>query len=196
MACQKRYFYWPLLLCVALTAFSGCASQPPITKNFFDRFTANGIDLEEDVQYYVSKKITLTLNQADYPLKAGEGENFTIKTIRSVERKRITIRKNLPGKITKHYINTDDTGYLLEVGFERDHQNYIIKFGQLRAGDDEYYYLLYDEEDSYHRTIKYEDRSYTVNFDGSDRPYLFIKAKTGKDNNSQSRSAKGWKLGE
>jgi len=106
-------------------------------------------------------------------------------------RKRITLKGNLPGTVQSTVKRGD--GYLLEIGFEKDHRNCLVWFGQLYA-DDERYYLLYTNDQKH--TIKYGDGDYSVIFSGSDPPYLLIETKETQKSKQEKRKASGWKLGE
>jgi len=202
MACKRKYFYWLLLSCVVLTLFSGCATHTAITKKIIDNITKPEVNKKpEDLQYFISKKIILELQDAppNYTVdKAGK----LIVTNWDVRRK-VTIAKRKKGKLQK----IDENGYLV-VGFENNHQDCLIKFAQL--GKSERYYLIYDDDQKY--TIKYgdkekyggkeyEDLKYNVMFEGNredlnDRPYLEIKKKDSPENDKTSRRAKGWKVNE
>jgi len=190
MACQKKYFHCLLLSCVALTLFSGCASKTPITKTIIEDIARPGVNKKpEDFQYYISKKITLTLNQTKFPLKVEEG---ILKEETNKIRKRITIPMNLQGTVQSTVKSGD--GYLLEVGFEKNHRDYLIWFSQKPTGDDEKYYLRFYDEEKF--TIKYGDDEYTVHFDDNSLPFLLIEMKQSYTKNSETRTAKGWRLGE
>jgi hypothetical protein len=190
MARQKRHFYWLLLSCAVLTVFSGCASKTPITKTIIEDIAMPGVNKKpEDFQYYISKKITLTLDQTKFPLKV---ENGILKEETNEIHKRITIPMNLRGTVQSTVKSGD--GYLLEVGFEKNQLDYLIWFGQKPTGDDEKYYLRFDDEEKY--TIKYGDDKYTVHFDDNSLPFLLIEMKQSYTKKSETRTARGWRLGE
>jgi hypothetical protein len=189
MACQNKHFYWLLLSCVVLAALSGCKTHIPITKKIFDDIAQPGVNKKPDAfQYYISKKITLVLEETDIPLKV---ENGVLKKETKNLRKRITLRGNLPGTVQTTVKRGN--GYLLEIGFEKDYRNCLIWFGQLYA-DDERYYLRYTNDQKH--TIKYGDGDYNVIYNGADPPFLLIQIKQKEANKKEARKARGWKLGE
>jgi len=198
MVCQKKHFRRLLLSCVVLASFSGCATKIPVTKEILNHFSfpENPVYSEgpgkpevEFIQYYLSKKITLRLNETNYPLMLRGG--MLIET-EMIVRKRITLRGSLPGTVRPPV--TDGKGNLI-VGFENDRRYCFIKFGQLPATGNENYYLLYDEDTQTPKII-YDGHNYDVIFEGDERPYLVIKMKKGRDKNQETRYAKGWRLGE
>jgi len=190
MARQKRHLYRLLLSCVLLTLFSGCASKTPITKTIIEDIAMPDVNKKpEDFQYFISKKITLTLNQTKFPLKV---ENGILKEETNKIRKRITIPMHLKGTVQSTVKSGD--GYLLEVGFEKNHQDCLIWFSQKPTGDDERYYLRFDDEEKF--TIKYGDGEYTVHFNDNRLPFLLIEMKQSYTKKSEKRKAGGWKLGE
>jgi len=190
MACQKKHFYWLLLSCVVLTAFSGCATKTPITKTIIEDIAMPDVNKKpQDFQYYISKKITLTLNQTKLPLKVEDG---ILKEETNKIRRQITIPGNLQGTVQSAVKNGD--GYLLEVGFEKNHRDCLIRFSQKPTGDDEKYYLCFDDEQKF--TIKYGDDEYTVHFDDNRLPFLLIEMEQKYTKKSETRTATGWKLGE
>jgi len=189
MSYQKKYFYWLLLSFVGLMAFSGCTTRIPITKTIFDDIAKPGVNKKpEAFQYYISKKITLVLEETSIPLKV---ENGILKKETKNIRKRITLKGNLPG-IVKSTVRRGN-GYLLEIGFEKEYRDCFMSFGQLYA-DDERYYLLYNDNQKH--TIRYGDGDYTVITSGNYPPYLLIETKQSQENTKEKRKASGWKLGE
>jgi len=200
MACQKKYFYRLLLLCVALTLFSGCILPPPppndtkeprpipVTKNIINRVKKDNDNYRKplEFQYYISKKVTLTLAESKDKYTIESGELIITKRTR---RDKITILENLPGLMYKAVTTTDENGYLLEVHFEEKYPNCFIKFRQSLPGDDESYNLYYD--DAKNKTIKYGDDYYIVDFDGIDFPYLLIKVQSRDISDSDDRMASG-----
>jgi hypothetical protein len=190
MACQKRHFYWLLLSCAVLTVFSGCASKTPITKTIIEDIAMPDVNKKpEDLQYFISKKIILTLNQTKLPLKVEKG---ILKEETNKIRKRITIPRNLQGTVQSTEKNGD--GYLLEVGFENNHRDCLIRFSQNPTGDDEKYYLRFDDEEKF--TIKYGDSEYTVHFEDNRLPFLLIEMNQKCTKKSERRTARGWRLGK
>jgi hypothetical protein len=215
MACQKGYFHRLLLSCVVLTLFSGCAtkyrppvaakpkpvtpvtdeSRPvPVTRGIFNRVNEDDQKKPKprDFQYYISKGITLNLVKLKEQFTVVSGELLITK---QTKREQVTIVDNLPGLIYTEVPRTDDKGYLLEVHFEEKHPDCFIKFHQLLSGDDENYYLLYDDINN--RTIKYGDDYYTVTIDGIDPidpPHLLIRMKSADISGSDTRMASGIKL--
>jgi len=214
MVRQKQYFYWFLLSCVILTAFSGCpASTPlpiptppptptlsvakesrpiPVTKEIINRVKEEDQKKPKDFQYYISKGITLSLAKSKEQFTIESGELVITKRTR---REQITIIENLPGLIYTDVTATDDKGYLLEVHFEEKYPDCFIKFRQSLPGDDENYYLFYD--DVQNKAIKYGDDNYTVTINGIDPidpPYLLVKMKSNDISDSDARMASGVKL--
>jgi hypothetical protein len=71
----KKYFYWLLFSCTALTLFSGC-TYDVLTKDVLYEIANNPHILKngergepkkpEDIQYYISKKVKLELRET-YP---------------------------------------------------------------------------------------------------------------------------------
>jgi len=213
MACQKRYFYHLLLSCVGLLLFSACAtnyrppvaqkpkpipvtdeSRPiPVTKGIINRVNEDDQNKPKprDFQYYISKGITLRLVKLKEQFTVESGELIITK---QTKREQITIKENLPGLIYAEVPRTDYKGYLLEVHFEEKYPDCFIKFHQLLPGDDEKYFLLYD--DIKNKTIKYGDDFYTVIIDGDpiDSPHLLIRMKSTDISDSDARTASGIKL--
>jgi hypothetical protein len=215
MACQKRYFHHLLLSCVVLVLFSGCAtkyrppaapkpktaptvadeSRPvPVTKGIINRVNEDDQRKPKprDFQYYISKGITLKLVKLKELFTVESGELLITK---QTKREQVTIVDNLPGLIYTELPRTDDKGYLLEVHFEEKYPDCFIKFHQLLSGDDENYYLLYDDINN--KTIKYGDDYYTVTIDGIDPidpPHLLIRMKSADISGSDARMASGIKL--
>jgi hypothetical protein len=141
----------------------------------------------EDIQYYLSKKITLKLLSEHPELTVDDGGKLIITNW--TKRRQITIAKRKEGKL----LFIDDYGYLV-VGFEKDYQDCLIKFAQLRKGDGERYYLVYDNIRN--SSIKYGADFYAVNFAGNDLPCLEIKKKELPKTDPGKRRALGWKVGE
>jgi hypothetical protein len=203
MACRKKYSCWILLSCVVLAVFSGCGTTPeydtpvqkdikpaakestpvPVTKNIINRVKEDDQKKPKDFQYYISKKITLTLDRSKEQFTVESGELVITKRKR---REQVTIAGNLPGLIYDDVTAKDVNGYLLDVYFEKD-RNCFIKFHQFSPGDDSNYYLFYDDN----KIIKYGDDYYTVDFDGIDPPYLLIKMKSKDISDSDERMASG-----
>jgi hypothetical protein len=201
MACQKKYFYRLLLSCVVLT-FSGCCSPPSppqpihiaVTKGIIDRVNEDDQKRPrpKDLQYYISKGITLKLVKMRELFTVESGELIITK---QTIREQVTIEDNLPGLIYAEVPRTDDKGYLLEVHFEEKYPDCFITFHQMLPGDNEKYFLLYDDIKT--KTIKYGDDYYAVTVDGIDPlepPLLFIKMKSMDTSASDERKASGIKL--
>jgi len=192
MVSQKRYFYLSFPLLVVLTVFSGCMT--PVTKNDFNALASNppinksGEREEpkkpEDLQYYSSKKITLILISEPLEFTVDGG---ILKERNQKIRKRITIPKNLPGKL----LSTDVNGNL-EVGFEKGYPDCRIWFKK-PAENDEKYNLIYD---TVHSSITYGSGVYTVKFSGNELPFLKIKRQQELLHGKETRRASGWKVGE
>jgi hypothetical protein len=206
MVYQKRYIYWTLLLFVLLTAFSGCATKRPITTKIIDDVAMAGgnkiPNIPEDFQCYLSKKVTLRLFSTPEPESSVGREGYSrgkLILLSQTTRSRITLSRNLPGVVQSHEEKiTYDNGYELRVGFEKEpYRSLFIRFGQSHPGDEKYY-LLYD--DNQNSTIKYGNGNYTVHFDENadpaGYPYLVIKEIKRKINESSARRASGLKLGE
>jgi len=198
MAIQKKCINLLVLSCIVLAAFSGCASKHPVpesntpkestpipvTKNIINRVTKEDDKKPKDFQYYISKKVTLTLAESKEQFTVESGELIITKRTR---REQITIAGNLPGLIYADVTATDDNGYLLEVHFEKNNPDSFIKFHQLSPGDDLNYFLFFDDN----KLIKYGDDNYTVDFDGIDPPFLLIKMKSKDISESDERMASG-----
>jgi len=204
-----------LLSCVILALFSGCAtkyrppvaakpkppapvmdeSRPiPVTKGIISRVSEDDQKKPKprDFQYYISKGITLKLVRLKEQFTVESGELLITK---QTKREQVTIVDNLPGLIYAEVPRTDDKGYLLEVHFEEKYPDCFIKFHQLLPGDNENYYLLYDDINN--KTIKYGDDYYTVTIDGLDPidpPHLLIRMKSTDISDSDTRMASGIKL--
>jgi len=186
MAYKKRYFYWLLLSCVVLTAFSGCATEIPFTKSVIREV---GEERTSEFQYYLSKKITLKLNTEKSASTVKDGQ--LVRRSQTV-REQITIPGNSLG-LVRHFekmINGDE--YLLKVAFENTNDDSVIEFAQNYERDKEYYYILYNNTEK--RIIKYGNDEYIVNFEGSDHPYLLIKMKEYNKETSKNRRIQGLKL--
>jgi len=178
MAFKKRYFYLFLLSCVVLTVFSGCCSfqeaislkKRDLSKIDFDNLKNYPPGDEEpkkpeDLQYYVSKKVTLKLNSIPPPVLTVDYLGNIIRYDWTV-REKVTIACNDLGKL----LSIDKNGYLL-IGFEENNPECFLRFGK---GEDHKYYLILD--DYQESTIKYGDDIYDVKFIGGDvLPNLKIK---------------------
>ena len=196
MAFKKRYFYLLLLSCVVLTVFSGCYSvltKRDLTKRDFKELESNPpIDKygerkepekPEDIQYYISTKVTLKLCSKPSVLTVDYSGNLIKKNWRI--REQVTIESNEKGKL----LSMDKNGYLV-IGFEENNPEYFLRFGQLFDGDDEKYYLIFDDNQNY--TITYGDGVYDVYFFGDDFPHLEIKTKELPLRYNDIRQAPGW----
>jgi len=202
-----------LLSCVVLTLFLGCATKyrppvvakpkppapveddefryMPVTKGIFNRVSEDDLKKPKpkDLQYYISKGITLNLVKSNEQFTVESGELIITKQTR---REQITIIDYLPGKINADVPRRDGNGYLLEVHFEDKYPDCFIKFHQLLPGDNENYYLLYDDFNA--KTIKYGADFYTViidSIDPIDPPHLLIKSKSTDISASDARMASG-----
>jgi len=186
---QKRNFFLFVLLIIVMLGIVGCySSTVPITKNIINEV---GEYNTTEFQYYVSKTITLKLIAEEKTTTIADGQLIR-KSLAA--REQIIIPGNLPGLVRNHGIRTNGDGYYLEVAFEKYDGNPIITFGQYFSGNDEKYYILYN--DDYTPVIKYGNYMYTVNFDGDDAPYLFIQIKELQKETSKERKASGLKLGQ
>ena len=183
-----------LLSCIVLNVFSGCRTID-VTKRVFKELADNPPIIEgewqepkkpEDLQYYISEKLILTLRDQPYDYTVTNTGKLIITEWKI--RKRVTITKSKYGILQ----SIDNDGNLV-IGFERMHPHSVLKFGQLSKGDDERYYLLHDEN----YTIDYGDFVYTVDYiDKGFPPYLYIKAKIVPKNDPDIRKAEGWKVHE
>jgi hypothetical protein len=199
MAIQKRYFYLVLLSCVVLTVFSGCCSFQD-ANSFKRRDLREGDFYElrnyplvdeygepkeskkpEDIQYYISKKVTLKLNSIPPPALTVDYLGNLIKYNWTV-REKVTIACNDLGKL----LSMDKNGYLL-IGFEEDNPECFLKFGKK---EDEKYYLILD--DIQNSTIAYGDEVYDVSFFGRDLPNLKIKEQDWRLPYEETRQVPGW----
>jgi hypothetical protein len=191
MAFQKRYFYLLLLSCVILAVFSGCYSVLT-AKDFYDLRNYPPRDeygepkepkKPEDIQYYVSKKVTLKLNSTPPPVLTVDYLGNLIKYNWTV-REEVTIASNDLGKL----LSIDKDGYLV-IGFEENNPECFLRFGQ--EGDDERFFLVFDDNKNY--TITYGDGVYDVLiFSNEQRPYLRIKKKELPLRYEERRQALGW----
>jgi hypothetical protein len=196
MALKKRYFCLLLLSCVALTVFSGCDSIPrkrDLTKRDFNELKnyppidkygeRKEPEKPEDIQYYISTKVILKLCSKPSVLTVDYLGNVIKKKWKI--REQVTIASNEKGKL----LSKDKNGYLI-IGFEENYPEYFLRFGQLFDGDDERYYLIFDDNQNY--TITYGDGDYNVYFFGDDFPHLMIKKKELPLRYNDIRQAPGW----
>jgi len=161
----------------------------PVTKNIINRVMEDNDKKPNDrkpmeFQYYISKKVTLTLAESNERFSIESGELIITK---QTKREQVTIAGNLPGLIFKAVTATNDNGYLLEVHFEDNYRNSFIKFQQMLPGDDEKYFLFHDDK----KIIKYGEYNYKVDYDGIEPPHLLIKMKSKDISNSDERVASG-----
>ena len=193
MAFKKRYFYLFLLSCVVLTVFSGCCSfqeaislkKRDLSKIDFDNLKNYPPGDEEpkkpeDLQYYVSRKVTLKLNSIPPPVLTVDYLGNLIKYNWTV-REEVTIASNDLGKL----LSIDKNGYLV-IGFEENNPECFLRFGQ--KGDDERFFLIFDDDQNY--TVTYGDDVYDVF--GNDLPYLTIKKKELPLRYEEKRQVPGW----
>jgi len=193
MAFKKRYFYLLLLSCVVLTVFSGCDSFPKDlrAKDFYELRNYPTVDeygepkepkKPEDIQYYVSKKITLKLDSIPPPaLTVGYLGNLI--EYNWTVREEVAIASNDLGKL----LSIDKNGYLV-IGFEENNPECFLRFRQ--EGDDERFFLILD--DIQNSAITYGDDIYYVNFIGSELPHLKIKKKKIPLRYEDIRQVPGW----
>jgi len=195
---QKRYFYLLLLSCVVLTVFSGCNSYSALTKNDFDELKNNpprdeyGEPKEpkkpEDLQYYLSKNVTLKLNSTPPSVLTVDYLGNLIKYNWTV-REKVNIASNDFGKL----LSIDKNGCLI-IGFEENNPEYFLRFGLLPDKDDEKYYLIFDDNQNY--TVTYGDGVYDVLVLGTSednrRPYLNIKKQELPLKYKNNRQVLGW----
>jgi len=189
MAFKKRYFYFLLLSCVVLTVFSGCYSVLTAT-DFYELRNYPTVDEygepkepkgPEDLQYYVSKNVTLKLNSEPPPAYTVDYLGNLIKYNWTV-REKVTIASNDLGKL----LSMDKNGCLV-IGFEENNPECFLRFRQ--EGDDERFFLILD--DYQESTIKYGDDVYDVLING-DLPYLRIKKKELPLRYEEKRQVPGW----
>jgi hypothetical protein len=194
MAFQKRYFYLLLLSCVVLTVFSGCDSFPKdlTEKDFYELKNYPPIDEHgepkepkdpKDIQYYVSKKVTLKLSSIPPPVLTVDYLGNLIKYDWTV-REEVTIASNDLGKL----LSIEKNGYLL-IGFEENNPECFLRFGLLPEKDDEKYYLIVEKQKD---TVRYGDDDYYLYFFGNDLPHLKIKKEKVPLNYTNNRDVPGW----
>jgi hypothetical protein len=171
--------------------FSGCYSVPLTKNDFYELRNYPPIDeygepkepkKPEDIQYYVSKNITLKLNSIPPTVLTVDYLGNLIKYNWTV-REEVTIASNDLGKL----LSIDKDGYLV-IGFEENNPECFLRFNQ--EGDDERFFLIFDDNKDY--TIMYGDNVYDVLFFGNDRPYLKIKKKELPLRYEDKRQAPGW----
>jgi hypothetical protein len=196
----KRYFYLLLLSCVVLTVFSGCNTGPtvPLTENdFYELKNYPTVDeygepkdpkKPEDLQYYVSKKVTLKLVSTPPPALTADYLGNLIKYSWTV-REKVNIASNDFGKL----LSIDKNGYLI-IGFEENNPECFLRFGLLPDKGDEKYYLIFDDNQNY--TVTYGDGVYDVLVLGTSeddrRPHLNIKKEEIPLNYKNNRQVLGW----
>ena len=191
MAFQKRYFYLLLISCVVLTVFSGC-NTIPLTEEIFNELRNYPTVDEygepkdpkkpEDLQYRVSKNITLKLNSTPPPALTTDYLGNLIKYNWTV-REKVTISSNDLGKLL-----SDKNGYLV-IGFEENNPECFLVFGRLPEKNDDKYYLILDKQKD---TIRYGDDDYNLYFSWGDLPYLKIKKEEISLKYKNYRQVPGW----
>jgi hypothetical protein len=188
---QKRYFYLLLLSCVVLTVFSSCKTID-LKKSVFDDLINNPPIIEgerqepkkpEDIQYYVSKKVTLKLI-SEPPTVLTVDYLGNLIEYNWIVREKVSIASDDLGKL----LSRDKNGYLLIVGFEENSPECFLRFRQ--EGDDERYFLILD--DIQKSTITYGDSVYEVRFSGDGLPYLKIKKEKIPLEYKNNRQVPGW----
>jgi hypothetical protein len=180
--------YWLFPLSIVLMMSSGCASIIKVTK---DTVNEVGIDNANKFQYYVSKRITLSLVAANTETTIQGGQ--LVRDSRTA-RNKITIRGRLPGVVRNLYTLPDNRGYGLRVAFEKRADQPTLSFGPYNDG---VYRLLYT--DSERNIVTYGDKRYRVNYNNKKhdgQPYLVIKMKQHHKRTAKWRIARGVKLGE
>jgi len=185
---QKRYFYLFLLSCIVLTVFSGCNSLLYYNLKKVDLTKENFIEIKnelegkpDDVQYYISNKITLKLSSPPVSVLTVDYLGNLVQYNWTV-REQVIIPKKEKGKLL-----SDKNGYLL-IGFEDNYPDYFIRFGQLPERNDGRYYLIFDDNQNYR--ITYGDGVYDVYC--TDLPYLKIKKKELPLKYNNNRQVIGW----
>jgi len=189
---QKRYFYLLLLSCVVLTTFSGCNSllylnlkKVALTKENFLEIKNELEGKPDDVQYYVSTKVTLKKVSQPVSVLTVDYLGNLIK-YSWTGREEVTIPKREKGKLM-----SDKNEYLV-IGFDEDYPECFMKFGQLPEKNNGRYYLIFDyfddEQNSYY--IKYGDDYYVVY--SNNHPYLKINKKDFPQKYKYDREVPGW----
>jgi len=174
--------------------FLSCASNIPITPNIISE--VGGVENTPQFQYYVSKTINLERIAGANETKI-EGGQLIRKS--STARDKITIPENLPG-IVLTYAPREPGGYALGVSFEDVEGDPIIAFGQYRKGNEQRYFILYDDPKNH--IIQYGDARYVVHYEDDDDedddeyPCLLIKMQQSSSETSKARKASGRKLGQ
>lgn len=182
-------FHRLFVLSILLIMFLGCASSPSpsnlttVSKNIINEV---GIDKAAEFQYYISKTITLEIFSEDKKSTVSRGE--LVRTSSAV-REKVIIKGHLPGVLRKSLKRPTPDGFQLNIAVEEYQGDPILMFGQYREGDDEKYYLLFN--DPRERIIRYGNNRYKVDYCGSEAPYLKIKIKEDSDRSNKSRRARG-----
>lgn len=170
--------------------FTGCASSKPITKSIVNE--VGGINKTPLFQYYVSKK--LTLNVVDHSNNSDITARGVLVRRSSTDRETIIIGEKTPGVVKIYDERPDPDGFRLGVAFENFDDDPRLSFGQYRKGNQERYYILYD--DAKNRIVRYGNNQYAVNYEGSEAPYLIIKGVASDKESNRKRRVKGLRLGQ
>ena len=168
---------------LALMSCSTAARAVPITDSIITEL--GGVN---NIQYYISKTITLRLGVGDMEPIIEEGQ---LLRRGAAARDSVIIQENTPGLVRSNGLRANEAlGYFLDVAFEDYDGDPVIQFGKYREGIGEKYQILY--HNSVNRVIEYGGVVYTVSYEGDEPPYLFVMV---RDADAKSaRKASGLKL--
>ena len=190
------------VVCIALALF-GCGSTPsaravrtiPITDSIIKE--VGGVDNTPKFQYYISKEITLKLVTGESETTIVEGQ---LMRRSATARESVIIGANLPG-LVKGYDTRElrgltgltlNLGYRLDVAFENMDGDPYIRFVSSGDGNDQKYVIQYTDRNA--KAINYGGINYTVNYSGSEPPYLLIRMQESASDTERSRRATGLTL--
>ena len=149
-----------------------------------------GIENTLDLQFYISKTITLSLVEGQSASRIEDGQMVRRG---STTRSNVTITAYTPGVLYSYNMSGSAAllGNRLNIAFEEYAGNPVISFA--RQGNGWRYELLY--ADRARSTINYGGMDYTVSFTGSDDPpYLMITIQESNTESGSSRRVTGLTL--
>ena len=174
---------------------SNCSTSRVLTPGAIE-IDIDGLDNLANCQYFLSKEITLVSASSKRQTGVNSG---IVKAQRIINNRTITIDTIVPGILqTKNNAGDSLKGYnlvtnegveliTLYILFETDNDN-LIKFSAI-YNDKMHRFELFDNE------IVFDGVTYSVTYYGNDRPYLHYKYLESTLEQSETRKAKGRRVG-
>jgi len=194
---MKKVFLFLAAASVFALVLSNCASTKILTPGAIDT-DINGLGNLASCQYFLSKEVTLVFSSSQRQSSVNERTGIA-QAERLNKSYRITIGTETPGILQiKNNMGDSLQGYnmatkdgvsvlTLSVLFENDNDN-PIKFSAA-YNDKMHRFELFDN------VVDYGGLTYTVTYNGNDRPYLHYKHIEHVTEQNETRKARGRKVG-